>query len=97
MKQIKVASVIIRDGKVFATPPNADTESLKIGGSFLRGREDFHVCWRKRTMRARESIRPSTYSIPESLPYFCAKSKICSRLNIQVYANKLWKSLLNKA
>ena len=25
------------------------------------------------------------------------KLKICSRLNIQVYANKLWKSLLNKA
>ena len=25
------------------------------------------------------------------------KLKICSRLNIQVYANKLWKSILNKA
>ena len=31
-------------------------------------------------MRARESIRPSTYSIPESLPYFCAKSKRITKM-----------------
>ena len=34
-------------------------------------------------MRARESIRPSTYSIPESLPYFCGKSKIIIKMKAQ--------------